>query len=39
MGTFYEEILVELQRETRPVAHHLRFGKREDDDDEDRGVE
>ena len=37
--TFGKEILVELQRETRPVAHHLGFGKREDDDDEDRGVE
>ena len=32
---FCKEILVELQRETRPVAHHLRFGKREEDDDED----
>ncbi len=39
VGTFYKEILVELQREARPVAHHPGLGKREDDDDEDRGVE
>ena len=39
VGSFYEEILVELQREPRPVAHHLCLGKGEDDDDEDRGIE
>ena len=39
VGSFYEEVLVELQRETCPVAHHLCLGKGEDDDDEDRGIE
>ena len=39
MGTFYEEILVELQREARPVAHDPGLGKREYHDNEDRGVE
>ena len=39
VGAFYEEILLELQREARPVAHDPGLGKREDHDDEDRGVE
>ena len=39
VGSLYEEILVELQGEAGPVAHHPCLGKREDDDDENRGIE
>jgi hypothetical protein len=39
VGAFYEEILIKLQREARPVAHDSGLGKRENHDDEDRGVE
>ena len=39
VGALGEEVLVELQGEARPVAHHLRLGEGEDDDDEDGGVE